>query len=257
LAADLKLALSAVTVAGHLAMERFCGELQHWRKRDGSPVSEVDHEVDRLLRIRLCKARPAYGWRSEESDDVLAGGQPSWIVDPIDGTRAFIGGEPQWSVCVALVKGGRPVVAVVHAPALNKTFAATAGRSATLNGAAIRVTGRNELAAAVVLANRSALHTERWRTPLPDLEHASPASLALRLCSVAGGEADAALALSHKADWDLAAGDLIVCEAGGRVSDLAGRPLRYPLSDGRRSGFIAATPVVHAAILKHGPKITS
>jgi myo-inositol-1(or 4)-monophosphatase len=105
-----------------------------------------------------------------------------------------------------------------------------------------------------VLANRNAFHDERWTIPLPRLCQSSRASLALRLCSVAEGAADAALALSFKHDWDLAAGDLMVCEAGGKVSDLAGCPLRYQWPNTRRSGFIAATPAVHAAMLAHGPK---
>jgi myo-inositol-1(or 4)-monophosphatase len=254
---DLKLALNAATAAGRLAMQHFGEKPRYWRKPDGSPVSVVDHQVDELLMTHLRGARPSYGWRSEESDDAMSVLQPSWIVDPIDGTRAFIGGEPQWSICIALVVAGRPVAAVVHAPALRQTFSAVSGRGAMLNAAAITVTGRGELASALVLASRSAFRPERWTTPLPDVEGASPASLALRLCSVAGGNADAALALGYKHDWDLAAGDLIVCEAGGRVSDLAGRPLRYQPSNGRRSGFIAATPAVHEAILAHGPKSTN
>lgn len=252
---DLDLVLRTVADAGRLAMKHLQGGTRHWHKKDGTPVSDADHAVDRLLENRLRGARPTYGWLSEESEgDALPADRPSWIVDPIDGTRAFLSGQQHWCVCVALVRHGRPVVGVVHAPALRQTFAASVESGATLNGDAIAVSGRRRLEASVVLANRAAFRPERWSIPLPHLESASLASLALRLCSVATGAADAALALTYKHDWDLAAGDLIVCEAGGKVSDLTGNPLYYGLCHGRRGGFIAATPSVHTAIVAHGPK---
>ena len=247
--------LASVLDAGRLATELRRSENRHWRKEDGTPVSEADHAVDRLLMKRLREARPGYGWRSEESaGEDFPPDRSAWFVDPIDGTRAFLAGQPQWSICVALVERGRPIIGVVHAPALEQTFAAATGRGATLNGEPIAVTGRQQLAAAVVLANQNAFRPERWRVALPRVDGGSLASLALRLCSVAGGSADAALAFTHKHDWDLAAGDLIVCEAGGRVSDLAGDQLHYEANSCRRSGFLAATPAVHAAILAHGPR---
>ncbi len=256
--ADLELALKNVTDAGDLALQYLRGDTRRWRKKDGTPVSEADHAVDRLLMDRLRLARPGYGWLSEESQaTAVSADRPCWVVDPIDGTRSFLARENQWAICVAVVELGRPTVAVVHAPALQQTYAAARGAGATLNGSTIRVSGKELLEAAVVLASSASLLPGRWKVPLPPLDARPLASLALRICAVAGGIADAALALTYKSDWDLAAADLIVCEAGGKMSDLAGALLRYQSSQWRRSGFIAATPAVHAAMLAHGPITTN
>ena len=252
--ADLELALENVREAGQLALEHLNRDTRHWRKTDGTPVSEADHAVNRMLMHRLRSARPAYGWLSEESQArAVSSDQACWVVNPIDGTRSFLAREMQWAICVAVVEFGRPTVAVVHAPALQQTYAAARTAGATLNGAAIRVSGRELLEAAVVLASRASLLPGRWKVPLPPLDARPLASLALRICAVARGVADAALALTYKSDWDLAAADLILCEAGGKMSDLAGTLLRYQAPHWRQSGFIAATPALHAAMLAHGP----
>ncbi len=243
---------AALAEAGELALSYFRREPRCWRKSDGTPVSEADIAVDDLLRARLGSAFPDFGWISEESCDIdAAAGRPSWIVDPIDGTRSFLDGDDGWCVAVALIVAGRPVVAGIVRPATDDWFEAVRGGGAKLNGGAIVVSGRRELEGAELMVKPRLLSRNGWARPWPPVRTGSTGSLALRLCHVATGRYDATIAIGDKADWDLAAGDLIVHEAGGKVSDLEGVALSYgPGRPGRR-GFIAAGANIYDAILEH------
>jgi myo-inositol-1(or 4)-monophosphatase len=250
---DFAQALEAVTLAGRAALERFSSRNKSWRKADGTPVSEADLEVDEILRRILLREPCAYGWHSEESKASSPEARRFWLVDPIDGTSAFLGGSQAWCISLALIDGGTAVLGLIHAPAQKRLYSARAGRGAKLNDAPLKVSQRKELAGARMISNATALKDQRWRKPLPALERVSMPSLALRLAHVAKGEADAAIALSYKHDWDLAAGDLIVREAKGMASDLDGQMLRYDFGRSRRAGFLVANPWIHAALLEHGP----
>ena len=133
---------AAVREAGALALSTFQKPLKSWTKGKSSPVTEADIAVDLLLRERLTADAPHYAWLSEESvdDPVRLAARVVWIVDPIDGTRAYIAGIPEWTVAAALVEDGRPIVGCVYAPAAEEFFFAIAGKGATLNGAAIATT---------------------------------------------------------------------------------------------------------------------
>jgi myo-inositol-1(or 4)-monophosphatase len=251
---DYDLALEAVREAGAIAIARFGKGVKAWRKADGTPVTEIDIEVDRLLRKRLTAGRPDYGWLSEESEAALGDEDRFWLVDPIDGTSAFLSGSPSWCLSLALIENGLPVIGLIHAPAEKRTYSAIAGQGARLDGAPISVSGRKHLEGARLIANVSVLQAQRWQDPLPQVQRVSIASLALRLAQVAEGAADAALALSYKHDWDLAAGDVIVREARGKISDLDGSALRYSRKHPLRRGFVAATPEVHAELIARGPR---
>jgi len=129
----------AALEAGKLALSMRAG-VKHWKKDANSPVSEADIAADRLLRERLAALAPAYGWLSEETadrPDRLAE-RRVWIVDPIDGTRAYLAGDPDWSVSVALVEDGRPLAAALYAPASEELFVASAAGGATRNGRPLR-----------------------------------------------------------------------------------------------------------------------
>ena len=243
---------SALAEAGELARSKFRHNPRCWRKSDGTPVSEADIAVDKLLKARLGAAFPDFGWVSEESVEFAPSpGSPTWIVDPIDGTRSFLDGDDGWCIAAALVADGRPVVAGIERPTTAESFAAIAGGGAWLNGEPIRASRRRELAGADVMVKARVLARPDWARPWPELRTGSTGSLALRLCHVATGSYDAALALGDKADWDLAAGDLIVHEAGGKVSDLEGVRLGYGPGRPGRDGFIAAGPDLFAEILRH------
>ena len=255
LGSDLDVALAAVREAGETAVKMFGRRIKVWRKPDGTPVSEADLAVDQMLKDRIAAARPADGWRSEESeDDEVAPGQRFWLADPIDGTAAFLGGDMQWCIALALIENGWPTLGIIHAPSLDATYTAASGRGARFEGVPIKVADRATVTGARVLANATALRDDRWTTPLPPIERVATPSLALRLAAVAEGSSDAALALAPKHLWDLAAGDILVREAGGLMTDTSGRRIAYG-KGGTASPFIAAGPSLHAALLAHRPHI--
>lgn len=230
---------AAVREAGALALTTFQGALKHWTKGRDSPVSEADLAVDALLMDRL--RTPDVGWLSEETDDDPArlAHRRVWVVDPIDGTRAYIAGLPDWTISVALVEDGRPLVAALLAPVAGEYFAAVAGEGATCNGVPIHVTGGEHLAGARIAGPRRAI--DELAHSVPGLA-AQPRvrSLALRLARVAQGQLDAAFAGGNSHDWDLAAADLLVHEAGGVLTTLAGEKAVYNRPEPVHGTLVAA-----------------
>jgi len=242
---------TALRAGGALALEHFGNAPRQWKKEDGTPVSEADLAVDALLRASLPRIDAGAGWLSEEIADV-AGARTAarcWIVDPIDGTSSFLSGSDNWSIAAALTEAGRPVLAGIYRPVTDDYFSAGLGQGAFRNGGRLHVSRRAELAGARIITRRNALDPKRWRQPWPEVEAGMVTSLALRLCLVADASFDAAFALGRKSDWDLAAGDLIVHEAGGRMGDLAGETLIYNRAETRQDGFVAAPPALFAAII--------
>ncbi len=141
---DLALLEEAVRAAGEIARKFFCGDYKSWNKAGGSPVTEADLAVDKYLCRTLTGARPDYGWLSEESADnpERLTKTHTFIVDPIDGTVAFLKGRPHFTICAAIVTDGRPCCGVVYNPIHDELFAAHAGGGATRNGHAIHVSAR-------------------------------------------------------------------------------------------------------------------
>jgi myo-inositol-1(or 4)-monophosphatase len=231
---------AAVREAGALALRSFRAPVRSWFKSGNSPVSEADLAVDRFLRERLETVAPDCGWLSEETED-----EPSrldaervWIVDPIDGTRAFLAGLPDWTVSVALSQGGRPILAAVYAPFVDEFFLAHAGGGASCNGRPMSASVGG-IAHARVAGPRSYLDGLAAAVPDVVLEP-KVHSLALRLTRVAQGTLDIAFASTSSHDWDLAAADLLVHEAGGALTTLTGEILTYNRPDPVHAALIAA-----------------
>ena len=237
--------------AGELARETARGPFKRWTKgADHSPVSEGDIAVNALLHQRLGALAPNAGWLSEESHEQLPD-RPlplAWIVDPIDGTRAYISGRADWTISVALTEHGRPLLATIYAPATDEMFSAVHRAGARRNGIPIAATNGDKFAGARIAGPKRYLDRLSTLTPemiaLPKVH-----SLALRLARVALGEIDAAMASSGSHDWDLAAADLLVHEAGGLLTDFTGRPLNYNRSIPAHGALIAAGPARHRALL--------
>lgn len=252
---DLALLLDAARDAGAIAMRHFRAE-PSWRDKPGGagPVSEADLAVDAMLRDRLLAARPDHGWLSEETPDgpERLARERVFVVDPIDGTRAYLAGDDRWGLALALVERGRAVAGVMHMPAAGTTYAAALGCGATRDGRPIAPSGRTAVAGARVLCTRATLTSRRWGGAPPPVEtHRRPA-LIHRLCLVAEGAFDAAVSLGRVWEWDVAAGALIAAEAGCAVTDAAGAPLRLNTPDARGPGIVVATPGVHAGLVPAG-----
>jgi myo-inositol-1(or 4)-monophosphatase len=252
LARDATLLKDTVREAGRLALSLHGTELKNWIKGASSPVSEADIAVNDLLEKRLRSATPDYGWLSEESadDEARLGKQLTWIVDPIDGTRAYLAGRDDWCVSVALVDGASPVLAAVYAPVSDEFFFAERGQGARRNDAPLFASGG------------TGLDFSRMAGPKPLVQRLSPSSeeitlhprigsLALRLCRVADGSLDAAFAGGQSRDWDLAAANLIVQEANGRMTALSGDPILYNRREVVHGILVAAGRDRHARIVGH------
>jgi len=237
--------------AGKLARETASRPFKQWTKgSDHSPVTEADIAVNDLLRGRLGSLVPDAGWLSEESQDVVSGDTYAlaWIVDPIDGTRAFISGRPDWTISVALTKQGRPLVAGLYAPVTDEMFLASRDGGATLNNTAIKASPGDILSGARLAGPKRYL--DRLSSLTQDtLAQPKVHSLALRIARVAHAALDAAVAAPGSHDWDLAAADLLVHEAGGALTDFAGRPLTYNGARGAHGALIAAGQARHDALI--------
>ena len=242
---DLELLQSSVREAGAIAKKYFGQSYKRWSKEGGSPVTEADLAIDAFLKQRLTAARPSYGWLSEESiDDPARLKTPRlFVVDPIDGTVAFLKGKPHFTICAAVVMDGRPRAAIVFNPIADEWFCATLDGGARKNGASIAPTRRERIEGCRMLGNKGQL--EGW----PAMEIATYASLAYRVVLVAAGQADAAVSLKAKRDWDLAAADLVLWEAGGKLTDAAGKKLIYNRPYACQRATIAAGVPLHDRLL--------
>jgi myo-inositol-1(or 4)-monophosphatase len=219
-------------------------------KAGGSPVTEADYLVDRFLKQRLETLVPEAGWLSEETADTSARLSKDivLVVDPIDGTRGFMRGHGAWAIAIALVEQGRPLIGVVHAPALGETYVAVRGAGARLNDSAIEVSKLAALDAGARVAAPGFLAERLREAGLQFALQPKFPSLALRFANVASGALDAAFASENAHDWDIAAADLIVQEAGGRLASLDGCAIVYNRSYTRHGLLTAAPAQIHAEV---------
>ena len=249
---DLALILETTREAGDLARRMKAQGLKIWSKEGGSPVTDADIAVDELLKARLEAARPDYGWLSEETADDPSRLERSrlFVVDPIDGTAAFLKNKPWWSVSIAVVEDGKPVAGVVFAPELDETFTAIVGGGAFLNDAAITASAQDRVEECRLLGDAKMFAHPAWREPWPPMTIETRNSIAYRMCLVADGRFDAALALSGKSEWDLAAAELICAEASAVCTDHKGRTYAYNQPNPRLPSLISAAPALHPLILE-------
>lgn len=247
---ELTLLKSAVGEAAELVMGYFQRDPKSWKKNDVSPVSEADLASDALLKDKLLGARPDYGWLSEETEDSdeRLSQENIWIVDPIDGTNAFLNGKSDFTICAGLVRSGQAVVGVVINPVNEQVFSAVRGQGAWLNDEPLSGPIDTALDDAHLLCRRNVMKQERWTGAPPNAQNGYIGSLAYQLCLLANGEWNAAVSANPLHEWDIAAAGLILAEAGGKVTDQCGNPLRYNQPTPKIDGMICAGPGLHAAI---------
>jgi len=250
---DLELLIKAAHTSGEIATGFAMDRLKKWDKDAGAgPVTEADLAVNAYLEDTLQTARPDYGWLSEETEDTAArlGKTRAFVIDPIDGTRSFIEGATTWAHSIAVVENGLPVAAVVYLPLRQKLYAAAKGKGATLNGAPITASKRSALSGAELLAARPAFEPHHWKSAPPDLKRAYRPSLAYRLALVAEGRYDGMLTLRRSWEWDIAAGALLITEAGAKVTDRKGKALSFNKTDPASNGVVASSTGLHAELIK-------
>jgi myo-inositol-1(or 4)-monophosphatase len=248
---DLALALDATRAAGAIAMRHFRTAHGRWEKGPGQVVTEADIAIDRFLKERLLAARPGDGWLSEETEDDPArlGRRRVWIVDPIDGTRSFAEGVPEFAVSVALVEDGAPVLGLVLNPATDELFLAARGRGASLNGAPARATARPSLEGARIVASRFESKRRRFGELLPSVELSTIGSLAYKLALVACGRFDGYLSWRRTHDWDIAGAAVLLAEAGAVLTDADGGAIAFNREHPVHDGLLAGGAPLHAGLL--------
>jgi len=254
---DYALLKTAVRDAGALALGYFKQELQVSTKPDGSEVSEADLAVDAALKLDLMTRRKDYGWLSEESPDDRERLKHSrvWMIDPIDGTGAFLRHIPEWTVSAALVEDGVPVIGIVFNPATQEFFHAMRGRGAFLNDKPIHASDKATLDGAKMIASGGLFKKKIWQEPWPEVTARWVNSVAYRLALIAAGEGDATISLTAKAEWDLAAAAVIMDEAGGITTDHRGNPHPYNREDPRFPSLVASGKSLHKLLIERTGRI--
>ena len=248
---DYALLKLAARDAGELALTYFKQQILVNRKPDGSEVSEADIAVDTALKLDLRTKRPDYGWLSEETEDdsERLNYRRVWMVDPIDGTNAFLRHVPEWTVSAALVEDGVPVLGVVFNPATGEYFHAMRGKGAFLNDTRIGASKKSTLDGALLIASGGLFKKKIWKEPWPEVKTRWVNSVAYRLALVACGQADATISLSAKSEWDLAAAAIIVEEAGGAITDHHGEAHVYNRPSPRFPSLVASGKALHPLLI--------
>ncbi|WP_324829017.1 3'(2'),5'-bisphosphate nucleotidase CysQ [Qipengyuania zhejiangensis] len=236
---------SIVSEAGRIAFDLWPGAgnaLRSWEKGPNDPVCEADMAVDSFLKRELGALLPAAGWLSEETadDSRRLDKDLIWLVDPVDGTRDFIRGRSGWAVSVALISGGRPLIAMLAAPARKESWQAVAGRGAFRNGKRLVASRREQFSGSRVPAQA----LPKADSDLVTVDQ--PNSIALRIAMVAADEADLVATLRWGFEWDIAAAGMIAREAGAAVTDAFGNKINYNKRDPRAFGVLASSEGIHA-----------
>jgi myo-inositol-1(or 4)-monophosphatase len=230
--------------AGREILNRFTpGEIEAEYKAGHDPVTEADKAVDAALRRELL--REGEGWLSEESVDDESRLKRSrvWVVDPLDGTREFVAGIPEFCISIAMVEDGVPVAGGICNPATNEVFIGSRESGVTYNGKPAHPSQRKELNGALVLASRSEVKRGEWKQfESANFKVRPMGSVAYKLALVSAGLADITFTLVPKNEWDVAAGAALVESAGGWVRTLDNRPLKCNNRNPLLSGLLAGGP---------------
>jgi myo-inositol-1(or 4)-monophosphatase len=241
---ELEVLIDVMRKAGAEALRYAVEGFETIQKPDQSPVTSADLAVNQVLQSRLASAFPQDGWLSEESPDGLDRLQKRrvWVVDPIDGTKAFIKGEPEFCVSVALIEQGQPVVACIFNPSTDELFTATRGGGLDINGTPVIPRSCGEDRHPVVSLSPWERRIGRFTSLETSAKNCPMRSIAWALALTASGRIQAAATLEPENEWDVAAGALLIAEAGGTISDGRGHDLIFNRREPRYSGIIATGP---------------
>jgi myo-inositol-1(or 4)-monophosphatase len=248
---ELEVARGAAKAAGQVLLRYYGSAYRVAEKSADNPVTIADLESNEVLKSTILAAFPNDAWLSEETadSDARLSQKRVWIVDPLDGTKEFIGEIPEFCVCIALVEDGTPRVAVEYNPVRDELFWASKGGGTMLNGAAVHVSKATDLRHASVLASRSEEARGEWEPYQSLMRVELTGSVAYKFALVAAGRHDSTFTLTPKNEWDVCAGALLVTEAGGMVTDPDGRAIRFNNADTLLPGLIASNGLLHRPIL--------
>jgi myo-inositol-1(or 4)-monophosphatase len=248
---DILTRIDAALEAARVVFSGFtAGAIETEFKAGHDPVTAADRAVDLVLRENLL--RDGEGWLSEESVDDYSrlGKQRVWVVDPLDGTREFVQGLPEFCVSIGFVENGRPVAGGIYNPATQEKFVGSLDAGVTYNGRIAQPSRRRTLEGALVLASRSEVKRGEWKQFENGVFKIRPmGSVAYKLALVSAGLADVTFTLTPKNEWDVAAGAALVLSAGGFVSTLENTALHCNNKNPLLSGLLASGPLLKEPLL--------
>lgn len=252
LSREAKIAREAATAAGEVLKKYYRGDYEVGSKGKDNPVTIADLEADRTIREMLTTAFPDYGWLSEETVDnkERLSKRRVWIVDPLDGTKEFISGIPEFCVSIGLADRGEPVLGVTYNPVTDEMFWCARGMGCHLGNDRVRVSSTPTLREANVLASRSETSRGEWEVFHGVLKFIPTGSVAYKLAVVAAGKADATFTRKPKNEWDIASGAALVIEAGGTITDIDGKPLVFNKPKTKLEGLVASNGLLHQALME-------
>lgn len=251
---ELQIAQESAEAAAKVVMKYYEGSYHVEDKTPNNPVTTADFEADSLLKEKLGNAFPEYGWLSEESKDnpERLDKEYVWVVDPIDGTKEFITGIPEFVISIGLVRKGEPVVGVLTNPVKGEMYAASKGQGSYLNGRKLSVSKTTELSRATLLVSRTETkngHVDKFTEYIKAFKPTG--SVAYKLCLAAAGDGDVFVSVYSKNEWDICAGDLVVREAGGTMSDIYGNSVSYNNKETKiKDGIIAGNSTIAQQMLE-------
>ena len=225
------------------------GAIEVDRKAGGDPVTEADRRVDSVLKEIL--PEEGEGWLSEETvdDHARLGRERAWVVDPLDGTKEFVQGIPEWCVSIGLVEAGQPVAGGILSPSTGQLVLGSIETGVTLNGEPVRISRRDSLEHATVLASRSEVNRGEWdRFQGRGYTIDASGSVAFKLGLVAAGLADATWTLVPKNEWDVVGGVALIRAAGGWAEVLDDPTRPFNRADPLMAGLIASGPHLEGPI---------
>jgi len=242
----------SILEAGKLALKWFKKDPEQWKKDDGSLVSKADIEINDLLNKLLKNKNPEFGWLSEENEDDRSrlNKKITFVVDPLDGTKAFLEGKKEFSISVAIVKNGLPISGIVFSPSTGEMFEAEKNKGSWKNNKKVKISNYNRLEKCKMIAFKPMFSHPAWKEPWPKMDVENRNSIAYRMALVASGQYDAMMALNSKNDWDIAAGDLLISESGGIVTLHTNKKIIYNTENTKKPSVIGTNKAIHEKIIK-------
>ena len=249
---DHAVALAAAHAGGIVAKSFFRTDFGVREKKPGDPVTDADEAANKEIIAVIRRSRPSDVIISEEMTlpPQRVNAERAWIIDPIDGTQSFIEGIPEFAISVALVSNQEPIVAAIFNPITNEFFDASKGGGTRYNGEKTFVSETSSLAGLTLGTSRTELRQQLWSRLFPEAILKKVDAIAYKLALVAAGKLDAVIALRPKNDWDIAAGDLLVREAGGMMTDTDGKRHRYNDEDLLHQNLVASGASMHSTLLE-------
>ncbi len=246
---DLTLLKQSARKAGEIARSFFQkSNTKRWNKSENHPVTEADIAVNDYLIKILSNARPDYGLLTEETKDDSSRLEKtrSFIIDPIDGTKAFIDGLPHFTICLAVIENGHAITGVVYNPITEELYSASKNQPAYLNEKIIQTRDCRQIENCQIIGYAKKFKRLGW----PKMQVSIRNSMAYRIVMVAAAQTDATVAFNKKSDWDLAAASIIAKQAGAIITDLNGNEFYFADKSLSKNGVICASPALHALLLE-------